>query len=87
MALNNNNQQIVLPLGLTFELWVEFLINTFPNENIPLPPDVKHWWDWASLLILNPNFSIAPIPDKKVFPEQTSWELWAIYFIQNYQGT
>lgn len=81
------NETLVLPLGLTFQLWVEFLINTFPNEQIPLPFPVEKWWDWAYLFIQNPLFEVAPIPDKQLFKKEAQWVDWALLFIQNFQGS
>lgn len=78
---------IVLPIGMTFEIWVQRLISTFPNDNIPLPPPVKEWWGWAAYLMQIPKFISAPVPDKKIFPYEESWELWAILFIQTTQAS
>lgn len=81
------NETIVLPMGLTFELWVQFLINTFPNEQIPLPFPEDQWWDWAYLFIQNPLFAVAPIPDKSLFKKEAQWVDWALLFIQNFEGS
>jgi hypothetical protein len=80
------NAVIVLPFGLSFELWVEFLINTFPNEQIPLPFPVEEWWEWAYLFIQNPTFNLAPIPDKQVYKTEAQWSDWAILFIQSFNA-
>lgn len=80
------NNPIPLPLGITFELWVSFLINTFPDQQIPLPPPVKDWWGWAELLIQNPNFETAPLPDKKLYKTEEDWVDWALLFILNIQS-
>jgi hypothetical protein len=76
------NSPIVLPFGISFEDWGKRLIETFPDLNIPLPPDQKYWWDWGRFLMNIPEFYQAPVPDKKIYPKEEEWVEWAIFFIQ-----
>lgn len=79
------SNEIVLPFGLTFQVWVERLINNFPRLNIPLGFPESNWWGWAEQLIQLPEFRVAPIPSRKVYKEKSSWRTWVLYLIQSYQ--
>ena len=73
-----------MPFGINFQMWVSQLIVTFPKENIPLAFPTKDWWGWVEQLIQIPTFVAAPIPSKKIYKDEDSWRLWAVFFIQLY---
>lgn len=76
------NEFIVYPMGLTFQVWGNFLINSFPESQIPIPPDETEWWGWAQYLSMLPTFLTAPVADKNQYPKPESWQDWALIFIQ-----
>lgn len=79
------SDKITLPFGISFQIWVERLIQSYPTLNIPLAFPTSEWWGWAEQLIQLPEFKNAPIPSIKVYKEKESWRQWALFLIQSFQ--
>lgn len=75
----------VIPYGIEFKEWVSQNIQALSHITFPLPTEEKEWRTWATyVLFLNPKIAPnTPIPDKRVFPNDEDWRVWASFFISN----
>lgn len=54
-----------------------------PELDIPNPPDVEYWREWASQVVSSNLLVNVALPTKLAYPKESDWEKWASYFIDS----
>ena len=75
---------ITIPLGMTFKNWINAVAIDVGHVNLPVKFDESQWRKYAAALLLNKNFSGAPLPSATVYPKKEDWRKWAMDFIATF---
>lgn len=67
----------LIPTNITLAEWSQRLIDTYPEEQIPLLSSENAWQDWANSLRLVQLFAGALLADARQFAD---WREWAEQF-------
>lgn len=63
--------------------WASQIHFGLPHLDIPNPPVVDHWKEWASQVVHSNLLINVPLPTQIAFPKVEDWRTWASYFINS----
>jgi len=64
---------VMIPAGVSLEMWAASLVVDFPTDNIPVLKGSGNWKQWASFLIQENSFANNGAPGPSLFKDWQSW--------------
>jgi len=61
------------PQLLDFEQWANQVLANYPGSEVPIPPAVERWQEWATSLLQRAPFNGMPIARPEDFQDWRGW--------------